>query len=790
MKYINEMVKTMKEPAYSVTPEVDYVLSSKSHLPMKYLLQGDLLERLDYFRQAFADFCKAFNVNVDCSSAYYKFVQHIKKYYSNQLKWAFANTVKMMAQAMHDFQADMMRPQPVVHFVVAKPIERFQVKVSIRPTQVSVHARVVQRSIKDAFVKVAVSKGVKIIDVGGGLDEMQESAKKMGLKNIPTIESVDIKKDLDMNHFDYGAPEGKLITFLHSTYYMHPNLFLNLIKKYNVMGLVLVLDGDTEKISTDGEDYNFVATQVERGVYKVTGDIFGNKTVDSKGRRFKDEIWYTRRQLVQWGLKLVTFPSSTSELVRRHFVWFYKDSESCKRMDHLEPITVCLKEGNLTNVSSKVPSIYRLFHERPFLDKYCLFGMEHYQTDKADGINMKMMVDKNDLSLIMVDRFGMSFAVYNENGDKFYFPYYSSFILSVDLLMQPTEMQYQLPNYLSGALPDSKFKIYFNQVIQNDHEHGAPLFSLELENYLNFINGVFRQDLLGRKKYTLVHNFIYKFTPSVVNDGVVYVPVYSSCHLHADIFGCAHMFIKPFSSTDTNPYVMNEEINRLKPNRFKVWYREHGKVLTDLNPMAPNVVKALASTLYNTNSHHADVMLNPLLYEVLHFPKGVLDPKEDVLLITHVRGDKRKFSERLEMTNDKVLANVMGLTKFGENVEDMVKNFLEGLSDSRSIRMLPKYTGIAAGFIEKFMRDWKNGTDPPFYAKLDKHVDLERVYSGNVNELLMQVRQVLPYNTALLFMELLFRFPYVQKSYNYLGGQISLEIKVDLTKDYVFADML
>jgi len=87
------------------------------------------------------------------------------------------------------------------------------------------------------------------------------------------------------------------------------------------------------------------------------------------------------------------------------------------------------------------------------------------------------------------------------------------------------------------------------------------------------------------------------------------------------------------------------------------------------------------------------------------------------------------------------------------------------------------------------MKDWKNNADPIYYEKLNKHVDFNRCFVGEANELLALVRMILPYNVALLFMELLFRFPYVQRDYNCLQGKISLAIKIDLTKDYVLADL-
>jgi len=497
---MSDSTKKSEDIGYSITPEVEYVLSKESFLPIKHLLDDQLVKFICYFRTMFATFCKQYDVNVDCSSAYFKFTQYIRDECCNAIKRSFLKLVNAMAVAMHSFHNAMIRSEPVIKFYVAKNIERFKVRVTIRPTHVAVQARIVQGAVKDAFLKSVVAKGKKIIDVGGGMDSMRHALHALKIVFPYEIVSVDRKKNLDMNFFDYGPPELSVITMVHSSYYMMPDLFLNLTKNYDVCGLALVLDGDTEVISTEGEDYAFKAVRChKKGIYKVEGNIFAQKTADIKGRRFKGEIWYNRMQLISWGYKFQTFPSSNSELVRRHLVWFYKDSGSPKKIDYFEPLTVGLREGKLTEVSSKVPSIYRLFHDRPILDKYCLYGLEHYQTDKADGINMKLMISKIDHSIILVDRLGMSFNIYDENGLKYVFPNYYHFVLSVDIIAQPTEQYYQLPDYLTGSLPDSKFKIFFNQVITNIEQCQDVLFSQELFNYRRFIRDILRKEILGIK---------------------------------------------------------------------------------------------------------------------------------------------------------------------------------------------------------------------------------------------------------------------------------------------------
>jgi len=306
-------------------------------------------------------------------------------------------------------------------------------------------------------------------------------------------------------------------------------------------------------------------------------------------------------------------------------------------------------------------------------------------------------------------------------------------------------------------------------------------------------NGVVRSDLMGRKAYQLTRNQPWEFESALPSDGVVYVPALGTSTNFPEPFLAVHSFVKPFAGTDTNTFVLASELHkhRLSGRTLQIMYRDHGGTITaDSDVFSENY---MTKAFISINDFHDSTTISPLLYEGYHIPAGVLDAA-DLFVVTHVRGDKRRQDVSINLTQnlDQLSTGRLAYTVFhvprpGESAVDVVAqvafSFFRGLSSSRVIKLLPAHVGVSENFMEAFMADWRNGTHLLKYSSLSKLLN-GTVYSGPVDALYDTVKREMPYMSALYFIDVLFRYPFVKRNINQVRGKVFVAVEFDITRDY------
>jgi len=256
-----------------------------------------------------------------------------------------------------------------------------------------------------------------------------------------------------------------------------------------------------------------------------------------------------------------------------------------------------------------------------------------------------------------------------------------------------------------------------------------------------------------------------------------------------------HGFVKPLAGTDTIPHVMITDSTRSKVTGipFDVYYRTpfFNSNLTESipisrsSPFSEHIQRVMRHCVLNGSDYFGPTTVSPLLYEGFYVPKEYACTERDAFVVTHVRGDKERKDVGVKITKnqDWLSRGVLGLTRFGEDGKTAVQEFFLNLSPSRLLKLLPSSVGVQVNFLSVFMRDWSNSKSGDKYDELNKFVALG-VYESKVDVLLEKLRKLLPYETALMLLDTLFRYPYVERKYRIDGKKIITFVRFKISSDY------
>lgn len=771
------------EVGYSVISELPYVLSPGVDLPIFSFLTDDLKIRFLEVLTDYSRYCCKREFNPCATTTWPYYVDYIRKKRSNLFQRKFMNLTVLYLRSIRSVSKKCATVVPEVTF---SAVDESGIIAPLKEpeTKVSLEARWEQSQLKDIILDRVLADPRPVLDLGSGLSGVAKHFDKKG--SLKEVVSVDILKNAsdDFNRMPLQQFSGHQIVCNHSLYHMSLSKALEVLSK-RPKGLTVVLDTNEDSFKFVGEDYEFTAVKHpgagNMGAYWVSGNFFKVKSRGSKGRVFSNELWFTRKQWSDWGFSLFADPSQRSDFVRRHVVLFDGAFSPTRSIRATLPMLFVLTEGfQHPDISKKMPPLFELFQSTLKRDEElnCYLGHYHYHTPKLDGVNMKLTVDK-DRFLVLTDRMGVSYRL-EVNGSSFITSGKFNGVFSVELL-------------LKGGTPAS-FLMYVNQVIQVDDRCLGGDALDEILKHVTLLNRLLGRELLGVKDYFLNRNKLLSMVSALPFDGVVYVSAYTRA---SDKRLQVHSFHKPLSGTDTIPYVLESERVRslVTPTPYDLYYREPTSVnlttapfsLVMDNPYPLKVQKVMNNCLMNTSDFFGPTSISPLMYEGYYVPGFVFGPKsKDRFIVTHVRGDKeRKDSEVKKTLNlDWFKRGVIGLTKWGDNAQSTVANFFSNLSSVRLMKILPSNVGVQSTFLANFMTEWAaSGHDSVKFAKLNSMV-VGSYFESSVDEYLVMLRQMMPYMTALYFLDTLFRFPFVDRKFRIVGKKVEAVIRVKITANF------
>jgi len=558
------------EVGYSNVPERSYALDAHVKLPTAEFLSKEIYLDHKEQQELFASWCRHYSLSPNSTVTFPWWVDFLKcpskSVVANDKKLRRELFVVTRAQTIQFIRlreaikkaarvvshgAASITPPVTFHYISGKNKAEASINVHVKASNESVLARVVQGDLKDSLhAHLTVSKR-PILDLGGGEKNLAKALKKGGdsLSKVVTYDKVvDYKmtfKDLDLDEFkDHTVHVG------HASYHFEPAKWVEVVRR-NPKGITLVIDGSEAEVHVQGDDYDFHAFRIqslEVEAYRVHGTLFGLKGDQKKARVFKDEIWYSRKQWVEWKFDLFSLPGCHSAFVKRHVVLFTRGETYPPRISKQVPVNVYLGEGQLMALNRKQPKLYKLFEEaRRDEDMACLYGQPFYQCPKLDGIGMTLTTDKHG-KLYLTDRMGISYSVSTSSGHKF-FSYGQNIQAAVEIC----------PN----VSPPGSYKMYLSQVVRGFGEKYIS-FAKELVSFqLNFNEGMKGELVLGRKEYWLTRNMVLDWNTTMPSDGVVYVPAIATSTWLDPMRYPLHSYVKPFESTDTSPYIIANEQTRI-----------------------------------------------------------------------------------------------------------------------------------------------------------------------------------------------------------------------------------
>lgn len=780
--------KPWVNPGYSTVKEKDYVMNPFCEIPTLKLMTPEIKEGYDIVLEQYKKWLKVFGLSPNASTTYPLFYDHARygqksKIFSvagckgksfeftNRFKRTYICLINSLKVAIREVALQATEPEPAVSFSLVRDGKEEGVlsQDRSRSSNEANLARSVQKEMKDAQHSFLSSLNKPVLDLGGGRDNLKRAMEKKDKRDAMEVKVIDIVKcpTDDINKLKLEDFSGHHILSNHSSYHIHPNKWVEIIKQ-NPSGMALVVDSDQEEFEEKGEDYYFKGRRIHTlnlQAYEVSGNLFNIKTTRTTGRIFSNEIWYTRKQWADWGFDLYMLPGVTSPFVLNHVVLFNKGVVHRPFIHPFTPLPIRLSESEQSMEKKKHPLVHQFGANDRARELAALYGQPIYQTPKVDGISLKLSM-ASDCTVNLSDRTGVCYKMKDMQGRNLVATAYYDISLLVEILpvsLVPKE------NVKVGG---HQYQIYLTQVMKGFSKEYLS-FGDEMTHTVDTFNTLFRGfKPLGRKEAWLTRNSVLKWSPKLPSDGVVYVPAIATSSWLDPYHFPVHSFLKPFAGTDTSPYIIGcEQIANKNKTPFKVYYRDDGANLLQDCPYSEHIRSVFKSNIVNPNDFFGDQHMSPLLYEGYMVPAGLID-KENAFVVTHVRGDKTRrecFIKQPENV-DWLESGRFAFTRFGANAKEVLNNFLVNLNSSRRVKILPSFAGTYSGFTDTFVQHWLKGTHYKT-EYLNKFV-VDGEFRGSADELVKGLKMALDPTVALHVASTLFRYHHVRRRLDIQGHKI------------------
>lgn len=99
------------------------------------------------------------------------------------------------------------------------------------------------------------------------------------------------------------------------------------------------------------------------------------------------------------------------------------------------------------------------------------------------------------------------------------------------------------------------------------------------------------------------------------------------------------------------------------------------------------------------------------------------------------------------------------------------------------MKLLPNNVGVQATFLDSFVKRWRDSEGIAAFAELNAKV-IAGVYENTVDEFLKSLRKLMEYHTATFFLDTLFRYPFVCRTYGLAAGKVITRVSFKLDSHF------